>query len=311
VIYAGHRQARTFLPPPEWDPLAVSTDPEHPTELPDAPWDVAVFDNLFPALSARTAAPPATIVESARGTGACEVVVFTREVDRPLGQLPLAQLELVLAVWADRTAELGARGDVACVFPFENRGVEIGVTLPHPHGQIYAYPFVPETIAQELDQQVRWRQKRGRGLLEELVERELDDGRRVVSANEHALAFVPVCARWAYELWIVPRRPAPLLGDLDGTERAALARALKAALLALDGLWRQPMPYVLAVHQAPTDGSPHPDAHVHIEIYPALRMPGRLKYLAGSEVGAGAFTSDTLPEEKAAELRAVEVQLDG
>jgi UDPglucose--hexose-1-phosphate uridylyltransferase len=122
-------------------------------------------------------------------------------------------------------------------------------------------------------------------------------------------AFMPICARYSYEVWVAPRRPAASFADLAEDERIDFARALKTVLLKYDGLWQRPFPYILAFHQAPTDGAPHPEAHLHAELYPAYRMPGRLKYLAGSEVGAGVFTADTLPEQKAAELRAVTVDL--
>lgn len=194
--------------------------------------------------------------------------------------------------------------------PFENRGVEVGVTLHHPHGQIYAYPFVPPLPARELEQQRLHLSHHQRGLLEALISRELEEQRRMVYAGDEAVAFMPVCARYSYELWVAPRRAVPLLGALDDAERMDLARALKTVLLKLDGLWGRPFPYVLVLHQAPTDGRPHPEAHLHFELYPALRMPGRLKYLAGSELGAGVFTADTLPEEKVKELQAVEVTLD-
>lgn len=311
VAYASHRQHRTFLPPPEWNPLAPMTDPAVPTELPAGPWEAAVFENLFPTLSGRAGPPPPSIVETRPGHGACEVVVFTQDPSTSLGRLPLDRVALVLDVWADRCEELGRRDDVAYVFPFENRGVEVGVTLHHPHGQIYAYPFVPPVAARELEQQAAFHEREGRGLLQDLLERELDDGeRRVIYRGRHAVALVPVCARYPYEVWIAPLRAAPALPDLTAEERLDVARALKTVLLKYDALWQRPFPYILVVHQAPTDGRPHPEAHVHIEIYPAYRMPGRLKYLAGSEVGAGVFTADTLPEEKARELQAVEVSLD-
>lgn len=308
IAYASHRQDRTFLPPAAFNPLAPTVDPSHPTELPSGPWEVAVFENRFPALGRVDRDPPHTIVDAAPGSGRCEVVVFTQDPAASLGQLPLAQLELVFAVWADRFRELAARSDVAYVFAFENRGVEVGVTLHHPHGQIYAYPFVPPVANQQLALQAAFRKRHGRGLLVDHVAAEIADERRMVYAGERAVAFVPACARWSYELWVVPRRDAPTLGELDAAERADLARALKTALLKLDHLWSRPMPYVLAIYQAPTRGE-HPYAHAHIQIYPWLRMPDRIKYLAGSEIGAGVFTADTLPEHKAAELRAIEVSL--
>jgi UDPglucose--hexose-1-phosphate uridylyltransferase len=143
VAYAAHRQDRTFLPPPEWDPLAPTTDPTHPTELPAGPWEVAVFENRFPTLHPAAHDPPPSIVATAPGVGCCEVVVFTPDARGSLGGLPLDRITLLLAVWADRQRELGGRPGIAYVMPFENRGVEVGATLAHPHGQIYAYPFVP------------------------------------------------------------------------------------------------------------------------------------------------------------------------
>jgi len=311
IAYASHRQHRTFLPPPEWNPLAVTTDAAAPTEVPAGPWEVAVFENLFPTLTGLAHDPPESIVETRPGRGACEVVVFTQDPTASLGRLPLDRIALIIDVWADRYEALGARDDVDYVFPFENRGVEVGVTLHHPHGQIYAYPFVPPVAARELEQQKAFHDARGRGLLEDLLTREVADAaRRVIYRGEHVLALVPVCARYPYEVWVAPMRPAPSLAALTSAERQDFARALKTVILKYDGLWQRPFPYIMAFHQAPTDGRPHPEAHVHVEFYPAYRMPNRLKYLAGSESGAGAFTADTLPEEKAKELAAVEVAID-
>jgi UDPglucose--hexose-1-phosphate uridylyltransferase len=310
IIYATHRQTRTFLPPAEFDPLKPTTDPNNPTEVPAGPWDVAVFDNLFPALSHDPPDPPeVSFVDVAPGRGACEVVVFTQEQTGSLGALPLRRLEQILEVWADRTRELGARDDILYVFPFENRGVEVGVSLHHPHGQIYAYPFVPPIPARELASQRAYFEAHGRGLLVDLLRAELAAGERVVYAGERAAAIVPVCARYAYEVWVAPIDPCPSLMSLDAATRADLARALKTVLLKFDGLWNTPFPYLMTCHQAPTDGREHPYAHLRIDFYPPYRMPGRLKYLAGTEIGAGVFTADTIPEQKAAELRAVEVSL--
>ena len=253
---------------------------------------------------------PSTIVETRPACGVCEVVVFTQEPSQSLGRLPLDHLELIIEVWADRYRELGAIPDVQYVMPFENRGVEVGVTLHHPHGQIYAYPFVPPVAARELASQREFFAAHSRGLLEDLIEKEIADGRRLLHATHNAIAFMPVCARYSYEVWVAPRRAAPSVAELTAEERRELARALKTVLMKFDGLWNQPFPYVMVFHQAPTDGQPHPEAHFHIEFYPAYRMRGRLKYLAGSELGAGVFTADTLPEDRAAELRAVEVSIE-
>jgi UDPglucose--hexose-1-phosphate uridylyltransferase len=307
IAYASHRQNRTFLPPPEYDPLAPSCAPEHPTEVPAGPYDVAVFENLFPTLTPHAHDAPHLMVPTRPATGVCEVVVFTQDASGSLGRLPLSHLTLIVDVWADRYCELGARPDVQYVYPFENRGVEVGVTLHHPHGQVYAYPFVPPVAERELQLQLAFYERERRGLLDDLIGKERRDGRRVVYDGDGAIAFTPVCARYPYEVWIAPRRPAPSFAALSPPERRDFARALKTVLLKFDALWQRPFPYVLAFHQAPTDGIEHPEAHLHAECYPAYRMPGRLKYLAGSELGAGVFTADTLPEEKADELRAVAI----
>ncbi|MDC0675279.1 galactose-1-phosphate uridylyltransferase [Nannocystis radixulma] len=310
VVYATHRQTRTFLPPPEYNPLLPTRDPSQPTEVPGCAWDVAVFDNLYPSLASTRVEPPACIVDTAPGVGACEVVVFSRDPHGSLGGLPLAQIELILEVWADRTRELGARDDIAYVFPFENRGVEVGVTLHHPHGQIYAYPFVPPLVARELANQRTYHATRGSNLLLDLLRAEITEGERLVYAGDRAVALVPVCARYAYEVWVAPLVPCPSLLALDAATRRDLARALKTTLLKYDGLWGKPFPYVMACYQAPSDGDSHPESQLRIEFYPPYRMPGRLKYLAGTELGAGVFTAETLPEDKARELRAVEVRID-
>jgi UDPglucose--hexose-1-phosphate uridylyltransferase len=310
VAYAGHRQNRTFLPPANYNPLAPTRDPMRPTELPAGNYDIAVFENLFPTLSEKAHDPPCTIVETRAGNGICEVVVFTQDPNTSLSALPLAQIDLLLEVWGDRYLELGARPEIQYVFPFENRGTEVGVTLHHPHGQIYAYPFVPPIPARELTQQGVYYREHHRSLLADLIQNELRDARRVIYDGDAAVAFVPACARYPYEVWIAPKQSRPDLSALNPGDRADLARALKVVLLKYDGLWSRPFPYVMALHQAPTDGLEYPEAHMHFELYPPYRMLDRLKYLAGSEIGAGVFTADTLPEEKAGELQAVQVDLN-
>jgi UDPglucose--hexose-1-phosphate uridylyltransferase len=318
VTYAAYRQGRTFLPPPEYNPLAPTVDPRNPTEVPAGDWDVAVFDNRFPSLggdpeAARAsdrAEPPKTIVPTARADGHCEVVVYTQDANASLGALPLDHIELLLKVWGDRGQRLGARPDVQYVLPFENRGAEVGVTLHHPHGQIYAYPIVPPVPARMLQQQAEHRAKRGRGLLESLIEAERQDGQRMLYDGPHAAAFVPACARYPYEVWVATRRPVAQFGDLSNEQRSDLARALKTVLLKYDGLWQRPLPYLMAWYAAPTDGLLHPESHLHAQFYPPYRTRDRLKYLAGTELAAGFYAMDALPEEKARELQAVQVTLE-
>jgi UDPglucose--hexose-1-phosphate uridylyltransferase len=305
VTYATYRQDRTFLPPPEYSPLAVTTDPAQPTELPAGDWEIAVFDNRYPALALDAAEPPRTIVPTAAGIGKCEVVVFTQDRNASLGALPQARIELLLAVWAERCTALADAG-LQYVLPFENRGAEVGVTLHHPHGQIYGYPTVPPVPARMQAIAATWHAETGRALLTDMIGDEERSGERMLYAGEHAVAFVPACARYPYEVWVAPRRTLGRFADLTPEERADLARALKSVLLRYDGLWSRPFPYLMAWYPAPTDGA-HPEWHLHAEFFPPYRTRDRLKYLAGTELGAGFFAMDALPEDKARELRAVEI----
>lgn len=312
VTYAAYRQDRTFLPPPEYNPLAATADPANPTEVPAGGWDIAVFDNRFPSLAAPipgAAPPPGLIVPTAPADGQCEVVVFTQDPKSSLGALPLPQIELLMQVWADRTRRIGGRDDIRYVLAFENRGAEVGVTLHHPHGQIYAYPVVPPVPARMQQVALEHYQARGRGVLAELIASERRDGRRILYEGPHAVAFVPVCARYPYEVWVAPIEPVEDFTGLVQVQRADLARALKTVLLKYDGLWQRPLPYLMAWYQAPTDGAPHPESHLHAQLYPPYRTRERLKYLAGTEIAAGFFAMDALPEDKARELQQVQVSV--
>lgn len=305
IAYASHRQDRTFLPPPEYNPLGPTRDPAFPTELPEGRYDIAVFDNRFPSLAKGAHDPPASIVETRPANGACEVVVFTQDAKTSLGALPVAHIDLLLEVFGDRTRVIGDTSQIQYVMPFENRGVEVGVTIHHPHGQIYAYPFVPPIPARMLAEERAYWDKNGRGLLEDLIERELAEGTRLIYRGDHAVAFVPAWARYPYEVWVAPIKKTAQFGDLSPDQRRDIARALKVTLLKYDGLWGRPFPYLQVWYQAPTDSAPHPEAHLHAELWPPYRTRDRLKYLAGTELGAGTYAMDALPEDKARDLIAV------
>ena len=310
ITYAAYRQDRTFLPPPQYNPLAPTADPAHPTELPRGDWDVAVFDNRFPSLTLEAKDPPHLIVPTAPATGKCEVVVFTQDAGSSLGALPLDHIELVLEVWADRTEVLGNQADIQYVLPFENRGAEVGVTLHHPHGQIYAYPFVPPVPARLQQVALEYYQTERRGVLQDHIRHELESGERLLYRGDHAVAFVPACARYPYEVWAAPIAPVQTFAELTRDQRWDLARALKTVLLKFDGLWSRPFPYLMAWYQAPTDGNRHPESHLHAEFYPPYRTRDKLKYLAGTELAAGLFAMDALPEDKARELQRVEISVN-
>src|SRR6266498_798379 len=257
VAYATERNDRTFLPIDSC-PLCPSGPGGH-SEIPLDDFEVVVFENRFPAVGPDRREDGRPVRPATTG---CEVVVYTPRHDATLADLDPARVRLLVDVWADRYLDLGARAEVAYVYVFENKGEAMGVTLHHPHGQIYALPFVPPVAATELAQASAHRSATGRCLHCDLVAEE---------------------------------RPG---------ERTALAGALLEVARTYDRHFGFSTPYVMAVHQAPTDGADWPDAHVHVELYPPHRRPDRLKYVAGVELGAGTFVNDTLPEETASQLRA-------
>jgi UDPglucose--hexose-1-phosphate uridylyltransferase len=348
VVYAIDRQRRTFLPPADHCPLCPSRPGGEPTEIPFPSFEIAVFENRFPAFEAPQ--------------GAAEVVVYTDAHSGSLGTLARERARALMWVWRERYAELGRREDVEYVYIFENRGTEVGVTLHHPHGQIYGYPFLPPVPAGELAADARL----GGCAVCALAARELAQGTRLVYENEGAVVYVPYAGRWAYEAHVVVREHRTSLLACETGELHDLADALQALVRGYDALFERPFPYVMAVHQAPTgagwegeagqgeserDGEgeesekraparprvparghlkKEPSAaqepsgvqkalgpqeptgvtggHLHVEFYPPLRTAGKLKYLAGSEQGAGTFIADTLPEESAVALRAAIVR---
>jgi UDPglucose--hexose-1-phosphate uridylyltransferase len=268
-----------------------------------------VFDNRFPSLSLEAHSAPDLIVPTRPATGKCEIVVFTQDAQSSLAALPLSHIELLFQVWAERTQQLGKHPDIAYVLPFENRGAEVGVTLHHPHGQIYAYPNVPPVPARMQREELTHYRQHGRSLLSSLIKQELREAKRILYQGEHAVAFVPVCARYPYEAWVAPIESVSSFARLNDAQGADLARALKTVLMKYDALWHRPFPYVMAWYQAPTDDQAHPEAHLHAEFYPPYRTADRLKYLAGTELAAGLFAMDVLSENKARELQNIAVDI--
>lgn len=310
VAYAAYRQNRTFQPPPEYNPLAPMVDPSNPTELPSGDYEVAVFENRFPTLTMESHSPPTLEVATAAAKGICEVVVFTQDPHAALASLPLSRIDLLLQVWGDRTLRAARSPEIRYVLPFENRGSEVGVTLHHPHGQLYAYPFIPAVPARMLAQEAEHFATHNRNLMCQLVQAEIANEERMLYRGEHAVAFVPPCARYPYEVWVTPIAPTPDFNALSPEARADLARALKTVLLKYEGLWQRPFPYLMTWYQAPLDGRAHPETQLHATFSPPYRSRDRLKYLAGTELGAGMFAMDVLPEATAAQLREVHVALE-
>jgi UDPglucose--hexose-1-phosphate uridylyltransferase len=305
IVLAPERQSRTFLPPPEACPLCPTADANQFTDVPVANYDIAVLENRFPSFFASAPAPAKARppFASRRARGVCEVVLYTAQHDATLGSLSEDQIARLIDVWTDRYEELGARPEVEYVFIFENRGPEIGVTLSHPHGQIYAFPFIPPHVGRELAAAARYKREYGRCLHCDIVAAEVKDGRRIISSSDGVVAFVPHFARYPYEVQIVPREHRRSLRDLTAEECQDLAIVLKTVLLKYDDLWGRPMPLMMLMHQQPTDGKRHAGCHLHIEFTPPYRSRDQLKYLAGCETGAGTYIMDARPEDTAQELR--------
>jgi UDPglucose--hexose-1-phosphate uridylyltransferase len=293
------------MPSPSSNPLLPTKNPSHPTELPAGDYDVAVFENRFPSLFENAGpAEPLAGAEIAPARGRCEVVVFSQDPDVSLGHLPIDHLALIIQIWAERTRAMAAAG-LSYILPFENRGAEMGVTLHHPHGQIYGYGFVPRAASEAVAALRNHRDRYGHDLVSRLAQTERALCHRLVAVREEAVALVPPFARFPYETWVIPHRSGADLLSLSNSERNDLAGLLSEVLRRLDGLWNKPMPYLLTVNQAPYDGHEHPEWTLRIEIWPIRRAPDKLKFLAGTELGAGVFASDVLPEAAAEQLRSV------
>jgi UDPglucose--hexose-1-phosphate uridylyltransferase len=304
VAYASYYQEHTFLSSSEFNLLATSNGSQFPTELPPGRYDVAVFDNYLPLMTPSAHNSPKCIVETLPANGVCEIVVFTQNPQASLSSLELDHLDLLLQVWGDRTSILGANQQIQYVLPFENKSAEVGVTLHQPYGEIYAYPFIPPIPARMLEMQRRFYQQHQRGLLADLIQKEIAQRKRIIYQDEYAIAFVPVCARYPYEVWIAPIQPVATLFELTPQQRWGLAKAFKTVTLKYDGLLDRPFPYSMTWFQAPTDGKTHPEAHLHAEFYPTART------LARSELAGGMFVNEALPEDKAKDLQAVVVNIE-
>ena len=269
---------------------------------------VFVFDNDHPCVGPDAPQPlvaPLGIYRNSPATGIARVVCYTPLHNVTLAEVDPREITALLLAWREQYIELAARPEVRHVLIFENKGEVVGVSNPHPHGQIYATNFVFKTIETEAIASRRYHAEHGRVLFQDIIRSELADGRRVLVENASAIVFLPYFARYAYECYVAPKDTHASLATMTQGELADLAAALKWLLVRYDNLWQMSFPYVLTLHQAPTDGGDYRGFHFHIECHPPLRKPHLLKYLAGPEVGGGNFLSDTLPEVKAAELRAL------
>lgn len=318
VIIAAHRQDRPWVgrvveaaedQKPEYEPdcylcpgnrrVSGAVNPAYKHTF--------VFDNDLPCVGPDAPpAPPAPpgINRNRSATGVARVICYSPKHPLTLAELPVDEIAGLVKVWQEQYRELGDRPEVNHVLIFENKGEAVGVSNPHPHCQLYATNFVFKTIENEARTCDRYYRETGRVLFEDIIATERSDGRRILAENDSAIAFVPYFARYAYEVYVAPKSVHPSIAAMNDRQVRDFAAVLRRVLVMYDNLWRMPFPYVLALHQSPTDGQDYSGFHFHAEFHPPLRKPNLLKYLAGPEIGGGSFLSDTSPEEKAAELQA-------
>lgn len=313
ITVAANRQNRVMMPGADADPLAPQT-PGNPSEVPSR-YDVAVFENRSPAFgpalaetvggAPAAANPPQGLDDLATlglgrmrtAIGRCEVVCFSPEHSGSFGTQSVTRARTVIEAWADRTAALSTLPGIQQVFPFENRGEAIGVTLPHPHGQIYAYPYVTPRTSRVLDAVERT----GPDLFSRILAEE-QASERVVFRGEHWTAFVPFAARWPLEVHLMPHRHVPDLAETTAAERDELAPLYLRLLRGVDALYGSPTPYIAAWHQAPVHTG-RDTVRLHLQLTSPRRAADKLKFLAGSEAAMWAWAAEVSPEQGAARLR--------
>ena len=312
VGLAGNRQGRTYWPPDEECPLCPSRDGRQ-TEIPSTDYDVVVFENRFPSFTSGAAngsidrqvswSTAGAFVETP-ALGRCEVVCFTSDHDSSFSALTPARVRTVMEAWVDRTTELSALAYVEQVFCFENRGREIGVTLNHPHGQIYAYPFVTPRTRRMLESARRYRETTRRNIIADRLAAEIHGKERLVASTRTWTAFVPFAARWPLEVHLYPNRWVGGLPELTDDEREDFCHVYLDVLRRMEAVYEDPLPYIAAWHQQPV-ASGRDLSYLHLEVFSSRRAPDKLKYLAGSESGMDAFVNDVSPEHAARTLRGV------
>jgi UDPglucose--hexose-1-phosphate uridylyltransferase len=302
ISIAEARQSRVVLPPSDRDPLAPATE-TNPSEVPDR-YDVVVFENrspsFGPAMAERYPLDDLSAIGLGRSLpsiGRCEVVCFSPEQQGSFGSLTVSRSRTIIEAWAERTAALSALPGIQQVFPFENRGEAIGVTLHHPHGQIYAYPYVTPRTLRLLDSIERF----GPGLFASILEFESSSD-RVVLQGEHWTAFVPFAARWPIEVHLLPHRHVADFAGTTDEERDELSRLYLLLLRGIDALYDTPTPYIAAWHQAPVTVG-RDDVRLMLQLTSPRRGADKIKYLAGSEAAMGAWIGDIVPEQSAAAIR--------
>lgn len=301
VMIASHRQARPQMPK-DWCPFCPGSGkvPEHYT--------VYKYDNDFPALSQNPPQPDDVATDFFKvrpAYGKCEVILYSPGHTITLPQLPVEHITELVDLWVERFTELKKDENIKYVFIFENRGDVVGVTMPHPHGQIYGYSVIPKKLELEVDSAKKYYDEKGHCLFCDMLKAEKDFQKRVIFSNEYFTVFLPFFTEYPYGVYVMSNQHISSIDQLDKEGRASLAQTLKETAGMLDSLFGYPFPYMMCMHNAPVNsGDMDSFYHFHIEFFPPMRSADKQKFNASSETGAWAHCNPTCPEEKAEELRA-------
>lgn len=303
VMVASHRQNRPQMPK-DWCPFCPGPDND---KVPSS-FEVLKYDNDFPALSQN---PPqmddvaTTIYKTAPSYGKCEVILYSPEHTVTLPELPQAHVRKLVDLWAERFEELKKDEKIKYIFIFENRGDVVGVTMPHPHGQIYGYSFIPKKLELELSSSKEHYTNSGSCLFCDMLRDEICDGRRIIFENEDFICFLPFFSEYPYGVYIASKAHKQYITEFTEREKDNLAKAVREAAGTLDNLFGYTFPYMMCMHQGPVNSEDSSDYyHFHIEFFPPMRSADKQKFNASSETGAWAHCNPTAPEATSEELRA-------
>ncbi len=301
IMIASNRQNRPQMPK-DWCPFCPGSG-----NVPDD-YEVFKYDNDFPALSQNPPEPDDVsndFFKTAPSYGKCEVILYSPGHTVTLPELSDEHMKKLVDLWCERFEAMRADEQIKYVFPFENRGDVVGVTMPHPHGQMYGYSFIPKKLQLETESAQEHLEQTGRCLFCDMLEQELADGRRIIFRNDHFTVFLPFYCEYPYGVYIFPNRHVPYMTDLSQEEKVSLGLAIRDTAGMLDALFDYRFPYMMCMHNAPVNGRDYSkDFHFHIEFFPPMRSAEKQKFNASSETGAWAHCNPTCPEETSKELRA-------
>ena len=324
VVYAAHRNSRPWsfdkkesvIDAPEFDPrcyLCPGNRRISGKQNPDYA-DVFIFENDHPVVGLNSPSIPADLqsmhddlYKRSKAGGIAKVVCYDPRHNVTLNDISVDKVATVYRSLRDEMIFFKNHEAIKSVLIFENKGEIVGVSNPHPHCQIYAVDFTINVVKKELDAAAEYRKEKNRNVFSDIIDAEKKDDIRIIAENKGAIAFIPYFARFAYETYVFPKKRHATLITMSDEELVDLAEVFQTAAKKFDANFNSSFPYILAFAQAPVDGNEYPDYHMHLIICPPLRQPGIMKYLAGPETGADTFMADTMPEEKAAELRKIKL----